>query len=305
MLGARRHEDERLGVPLPLREARVHIVTRRVVLSSDTHPDYAFYLPLTALIWSLRGWEPTVIAVGGDNEWRRSPLREAVAAAREVAGSFSYLDLPGLPFKRTSTVAQVSRLFGWLAAGTQDDDLVVTSDIDMWPIGPWVLDVTVPTDAFTILGANAHMDTNGRPTRFPICYLAARAATWRDVIGDTPSIAAGVDRVLAVVPAEYGTHRGVPLGEWCLDESYFFGRVWAGHLDRCRLVARDLAARGQMRLDRAAWHENWRLADLADAHLPRPGYSDENWPRVRRLLARLVPDLYLRWADSYRKGWLS
>lgn len=57
------------------------------------------------------------------------------------------------------------------------------------------------------------------------------------------------------------------------------------------------------RVDRGRWVYDQKEPDLIDAHLPRPGYGDETWARIRRLIEDYCPKI-LAWADDYRLRYL-
>ena len=59
------------------------------------------------------------------------------------------------------------------------------------------------------------------------------------------------------------------------------------------------------RIDRIRWPEKPSVVGMIDAHLVRPGYTDENWPRVRPLLAQTLSAKSLAWCDDYRAEWLA
>src|SRR5260370_40933793 len=64
---------------------------RRVVLSSTIDPTYSFFAPLTALVWKrMAGFEPLLLLVGSEQEWRKDRRTELVLteAARHAEGVF-------------------------------------------------------------------------------------------------------------------------------------------------------------------------------------------------------------------------
>ena len=110
---------------------------RRAVLGCDLNTDYSFYLPIACLFWRRLDYRPLVLLVGEPGEWLDDPRhRLDVERARETGAEVYWLgSFPGV---RTSTAAQVSRIFGAFASGISEDDVLMTSDADMLPLGPWV-----------------------------------------------------------------------------------------------------------------------------------------------------------------------
>lgn len=280
-------------------------MTRRyVVLSTDFHPWYAFYAPLTCSIWKSRGWTPLLLLGGTVDAWLGARRAKAILGACEDVGDSNRIHFTGVyPNTRSATVAQVSRLFGHSAPGIKPDDFLLTSDIDMWPVGDWVGGVE-PTRAFQMYFSNAHND--GR-VHFPMCYVGAEARHWAEVME-------GFDLASCLVACteqpetpetsirhNIGTDQ-IPLSIWNWDEA-FLGRQlekWSGWPNECQLIPRDFDKPGEKRLDRSSWRWATSLDGYADAHMPRPGFSREFWPSVRQVFSLLAPDK-LKWADEYYK----
>ncbi len=312
----------------------------RVVLSSDEHSSYAFYAPLTCAVWRRTGYLPTLLLVGEESVWRgRADLRLALEASLAAGAEVHFVD--SHPGYRTATVAQVSRLFASALPTVEPGDYLLTSDIDMWPVGPWVGGGRDPLKDFQIYYANAYPDIEH--VQYPICYLGAKARTWRKVVfASSENLLAVVapafflpgrdtlrdgviaalrelDRVLRSTPSE-----NVALRTWDFDERHFGGclSAWRGYQhnwsktlgydNRCQLIDRDTLRDGERRLDRPSWpivagqvvHPD-ALRPYADAHLPRPGFSDANWPRVRPLLKALLAEEEFELAEDYRAAWVA
>ena len=47
-----------------LAEVQLQTMRKFAILASNENPTYAFYLPLTALLWRSIGYEPLVVTVG-------------------------------------------------------------------------------------------------------------------------------------------------------------------------------------------------------------------------------------------------
>ncbi len=280
-------------------------MTRYAVLSSDKNALYSFFAPLTCAVWRARGYTPLLLHVGDEGTWVCDRFLRVVYEHCIAAGA-KVVFLGDHPGHRPATVAQVSRLFA-LQYGVQPDDYLLTSDIDMWPVGEWVGGAIDETKLLQLYYANAH-DDEGR-VHYPMCYIGACAAVWRVIMerGGAEHLDAALVLSAARPPSErYGdvVHRvgndNIPLDLWNFDETYFGECLakWEGYPSRCQMIARDMERLGEKRIDRSAWEDVRSLAEYADAHLPRPGFTANQWPRVRRLFSMILPD-QARWAGRY------
>lgn len=260
------------------------------VISADTHPMYAFFAPLTALVWRhVVGYEPIVVLVGARDEWGRlSAVRQAMI---DRGITYTRIDVPD--GYRSSTVAQVARLYGWMLG--HGDDHVIVSDVDMWPLSRrWFQQGEAGTHQVSVLYANNR-------TRFPICYVAAHARTWCEMIYGRPA----EEEIQRALFLEERVHEHMRLYQspttaaadaWQHDEEWLTARIhgWAGYPHRVRFIDRAAGDPPHDRLDRSAWLRF--VGEHVDAHLLRPG--PQNWPALRDLLSRIAPS-ELDWADSY------
>ena len=152
----------------------------RAVISSDRNLDYVFFIPITSRFWVLRGYRPLVFLVGDAAEWIADPrLRLALERTRETGAEIYFV--PEIEGVRTSTVAQVSRIFAAAAPGVADDDYIIVGDADMLPLGPWVGGGRNPGKGLQIWYSNAY-DQSEYP-HWPMCYVGAEARVWREVVG--------------------------------------------------------------------------------------------------------------------------
>lgn len=279
-------------------------MTDYAVISSDAYSNYSFYAPLTAAVWRARGYTPLLLLVGDEKRWNDDPRLRIIADKSAHAGAVICF-LGEHPQHRPATVAQLSRLYACALSSTLTaDDYLLTSDVDMWPLGSWVGGGRDPSKAFQLYYANAYPD---RTNKFPICYIGARVRSWLEVMLSRASFYQALNLCAArpATPENAGIfHRirdeDIPLDVWTFDETYFGEclSAWSGFPANCQMIDRDMRRDGERRLDRAGWVDISALNGYADAHLLRPGYSAENWSRVRRLFRLLFPDR-LAWADAY------
>lgn len=275
------------------------------VIATNTNPAYAFYVPLTAAMWQAQGFTPLVLFVGTPVAWTD---KRAWLALNQCFDTNAWVRFMGdFPGHRTATVAQVARLFAFHAA--LPADYFLTSDVDMWPVGPWV--GGAPEEkAVQLYFSNAHAGDD--KVHFPMCYVGARGETWHEIMkcGDAHDLKSALALCSSRPPLTAQVHKIgneiIPLDTWNFDETYFGECLskWPGYPSQCQFIPRDFAKAGERRLDRSGWREVDSLEGYADVHLPRPGYIDANWPSVRRVFGLVLPDK-LAWADDYRARFIA
>lgn len=290
------------------------------VISSDKSPTYSFFAPLCSLFWTRRGFRPLLVLVGTAEEWLADPRRRLeLERSREVGAVVHFMPyfhgadgmFPG-GRPPTATAAQCARLFASSLPGVQADDYLLTGDVDMLTLGPWV-GGAVDARPLQLYFSNAYSSgpcphdggkTNPCPC-FPICYIGAQAKIWREIVG--------TDIGAALNAAPVGADDAMLL--WNHDEKWLGQKIrsWYGFPTLTQQIERNFD-RGQWRLDRSDWKVGdaaWRaehepfLHGVADAHLPRPGYTDEVWPTIRPLLEAALPKKLVAWCDDYREAWVN
>lgn len=259
-------------------------MTTYAVLSTTSNHDYDFYAPITARLWKeIVGYEPLTIVV------HRGPMTERLQfCGLECVGDKLFWDHTddAIPL---ANVGQVVRLFG-CTNGYADDDILITADVDMWPL---------QRDYFQIMDAgkmNLYGSNVYKGDRHPMCYAAARVDLWREMLGLQPHTT--MAEALA----------GVKWNGWDTDEDTLQrGIEQIGGKKACACKRREGSRHGYMgnRVDRGRWiYDGPEQPALIDAHLPRPGFGEETWPRVRRLIEDYCPQI-VEWADDYRMRYLA
>lgn len=283
---------------------------RYVVLSTNLNENYLFFAPLTAAVWKRHGFEPLVVLVGYGLEWQHVPRGKLVIERLRDAGAYCChtLHRTGAPRASTEmvTTSQLVRIYGAnipyeVAPGTkiEDDDYLLTSDIDMWPLGPWPGHMVADDRAHLYNGAAYHDQSH---PQYPMCYVGARARIWREIVGGGNLEECLARGFAAMEEARWTWAPGEQRERaWDFDERYL-GRLLSAWSGEKLVIPRDMSVHGQRRLDRSCWQLPASLDGFADAHLPRPGFLDY-WPSVRKLFGALLPDK-LAWADEYHAAWV-
>lgn len=277
--------------------------TKYAVLASDANLRYAFHLPLTAAIWASMGWEPHVTLVDRPgNDWQ-SQRHNLVLNALHGAEADVYF-LKAVPDFKPSTTAQVSRLFTHLQPHVKDNDVLLTSDADMWPLDA----------SYFAFDGRFKIWKFERYSKAYMCYTAGTATQWFDLMGiPGVSMEQSISRVLRDGLGDQRTLEE----EWGFDETLLNGKLvtWPG-LAKADIVRRRLV--GDMmiperRLDRAAWISLHPCASesylpesydgLIDAHLPRHNDGADQFlvDAILPLFKHVLPARYDWAADYYRR----
>lgn len=264
------------------------------IVSVDQGNGFEFFLPLTARVWKDRiGYGTLAILVGTKEQWLSNPraklaLEEAnnLGVAVHFTGETRGLSTPLISHMVRCHVGMLS---------LDPADYYLTSDGDMWPISrAWFNEpFQDPTKRVHIHYANAY---DGE--WFPMCYVGTTIATWREImnLNEGPIMDAVGPAVSGFTPDDRGW------AAWMWNEQYFAARLkkWPGFPLLCQLINRVGKNPPVDRIDRACWpNDVVDLSGKVDAHLLRPGYSDQYWPSLSKLFKALLPDAEA-WANQYR-----
>lgn len=276
-----------------------------VVLASDDNPDYSFYAPLTCAAWMKHGFHPILLLVGTSAQWRATPREQLVVdTARRYGAHVAFTG--SYSANATATVAQLARIYGCAVPGVADDAYLLTSDVDMWPMGPWVGHQAYESGTVQLYNGAAY-DQSTHP-QYPMCYVGADAVTWRGLVVAERTLCDSLEYGLTAMRRKLATCPPAELKErtWDWDERYLGQLIARWELfvpGRKQVIPRNMAVYGQRRLDRSYWHVPPTLDGYADCHLPRPGFSKANWWSVRTVFEQLVGESVVREIDSYKAQW--
>lgn len=188
------------------------------VTSSDLKPGYYFQLPIITRLWKRCEYRLLCFLVGSPTEWQQNKqaaycVEQAVDAGMEIA----WVPVPeGYP---TSTAAQVSRAFGFLAPQIQDDDYLFTTDADMWPLNHHWYNRQDWTKAVHVTYADAY-----RHNTWPMCHIGMTAGLWRTVLRPQ------ADQIGPALKFEFDAGLGVQANktkQWNFDERLVTDRIQA------------------------------------------------------------------------------
>jgi hypothetical protein len=229
------------------------------------------------------GFLPLVTFVGTRAEWSANPMLKLVLDETEKTGArvrFAEAT-PGYDMVTVSTALR----FVQIIVGTKDEDYVLTSDMDMFPIDREFF-LRGDPNKLVFMNADAYNGPSGQWNYFPMCYIGAKVRLWKDILrlsGET------MEEVLAALLKE-----GCDEAKHLPDEIYFTEKVRkVGHFDGAEKL---VMIGSNFRIDRSNWPTNFDISGKKDAHLPRPGYNI--WASLRKLFSILMKS-DVKWADDY------
>lgn len=136
----------------------------KAIVSSNDNSTYLDFWPSVSKLWKIKfGIEPVLLYFGDD-----------VESVSDKYGTVINMDiLEDIP---VSTQAQCSRI--WYA-GQCEDEVVITSDIDMLPLSPkYYVDMIADVDDNKFVSLNPL----NNDTYFPMCYNVGKSSTLKEIL---------------------------------------------------------------------------------------------------------------------------
>jgi len=242
-------------------------------------------------------WKLVLLVVYKHDE-ELTPVLRSILQFTEAAGAeIVYLKNP---LKEPQYLTEMVVMQLRYLCGTFDwpeDTYVMVTDLDMWPLNRTFFDSSVSVNKDVhVLYANYF----GNPLTahlYPSCYIGMKISIWREImnISNQDDIFHDVTRAKNQT---WGSHASKSK-QFQTDQIYFHSMItkWKGFPDRVHFVSRRFR-----RLDRRRHSKYFYLEAVPDAvesHVLRPGFIQENWPRLRSLLAHIVSEKDLSWVDTY------
>jgi hypothetical protein len=238
-----------------------------VITATDTEGDYLECVPFFVKFWlevasaTQHSIRPRIIVIG-----------ESLPAGLETYSDYCEVFESDLP---SSFVAQNIRC---LMAGVSDADVVITSDVDMFPLSFGVFERAL---ALADTSSEFVICRDVLPEgQYPICYNLASPKVWQKVFKTNSSKQAELQlkEIAQKAQATDATTQNPQKLDWFSDQTELYSRVEKhtseGHKVR-KLVD---SATGHRRLDRTDHHQpiGWLVAPLvlfgvfSDYHIHRP-----------------------------------
>jgi hypothetical protein len=259
----------------------------KVILSTTTDDLYLFNLPIVSWCWNRLGVEVICFIPTIDNPIdieKKNVILDAMEGHRTWLHAFE------APVEKRATYSQLARLYGAALTGLDDNEVLVTSDIDMAVFSDLYLNY-IP-DSFTIYGFD--LTPQGQ---WPICYLIASVKTWKEVMRIE-------DRTLQECLDDALGHENMDNMRgnlWARDQETIFNQLRKSLVEKRYIPrAREGTQFATNRCDRDDFYWRDRVdANLVDAHLWRPLYSVDNFGNLLTLLQKVFPHDNFDWLIKY------
>lgn len=251
---------------------------RKVIISTNDKDHYLFFAPITAWCWKLMGYEPVTFFLGTGKkvDFVKSWTHGKHHNLNPVKG---YKD---------ETVVQVSRLYG----GVLYDDYLMTADVDMLPLSYSYFNIS---EGINVYGADLL-----QYKQYPICYIGMKGEHWREVMNYQGGLMQAIEHDLKteLKPSE------VFEDYWFYDQELITNRMNDWGKSKIRFINRHTdGAYPKGRVDRGDW-KPIEQERMIDAHLLRPGYTDENFTRILEVIQTAFPNQDLSDLIEYRNEYL-
>lgn len=261
------------------------------ILSTTYDDQYLFYLPIVTWSWNKLGVD-VICFVPSLNGFNQHPTLNLVFDAKHWNPGLrlQFVKFAALKEKK-ATYAQCSRLYGAALPLFEDDEVLITGDVDMAVFNREYFE-SMNNGEVHVAGVDLVPEK-----QFPICYIAMSASNWRHVmwINTGESHQTKLDLLLGHLECEH--FRG---NYWAKDQESVYDHIIAsGFAINKHYRAAPGTQFATRRADRDGWPEN-PAPDIIDAHLPRPGYTTENFTKILKLFKTIYPDEDFTWMIEYR-----
>ncbi len=271
----------------------------KAILSTTYDDLYLFFLPLTIWSWNKLGIEAIIFLPKQSTELEGKKIWLATGVCDWGFGIHNELNLFVCTKDKEPTYAQCSRLYGACLELPQEEWLI-TADIDMAIFNEPVLLVAGKlsgNENATIVGH----DLVGEG-QFPICYCCASVKGWREFMKiNNRTYQECLDDLLGKIECEH-----MKGNYWCADQEELYNKlttsnIWINKAPRAN-PGTMFATR---RLDRDDGNMMERISpDIIDFHMPRPGYTKENFAKILTVFQTMYPGEDFTWMQEYRNEYV-
>lgn len=260
----------------------------KAIISTTYDDKYLYFLPIVTWLWNRLGVD--VICFMPENRFNdkfKLVNETMIKNCESFNNAIAYFRAPK---HKEATYAQCSRLYG-ACLDLPEDEVLVIGDVDMA-----LFSLPVYIDYFTIFGYDLVPEN-----QYPMCYISATVNQWRRAIDYKKTYQENLDALLGGIEAEH--FRG---NYWGKDQETAFQILQDSGTKVLLDRAREGTQFASKRIDRDDSYWVDRLTpDIIDAHLWRPGYTDENFPKILHLLKYFYPQDDFTWLVNYTEQYKS
>ncbi len=257
----------------------------KAILSTTDNPLYSFFLPIVTWSWKKLGIDSIVFIPEKQSE--------SFKLAKYTCPETTRFETLNIEPDREPTYFQCVRLYAAALPYIEDDEVLITSDIDMA-----VFNTILSADSNKINIAGHDLTPEGQ---YPMCYVSMRKTDWRNIMSiNGRDYKYYLSELLDNIQCE--NMRG---NYWGKDQ----GTIWEQIQKSGREV--NLISRAQSKehqiATRRADRDGWRYDanTIIDAHLPRPGYDLYNFNLILKLFKDVYSQENFGWMMNYRNAYLT
>lgn len=283
----------------------------KAIISSTYDDNYFFFLPIVTWSWNKLGVDvicitpyPQPVKQFNTEDGKRITLYDDIRLSPVIKYMHEQrLRLSIVPiestYEKAATYAQCSRLYAAALPDMADNEILITGDADMAVFNKEYFK-QANNEFVHVFGADLVP-----PAQYPICYISMPAFRWRAImnIAHNKSLQDCLDGLLGHLDCEH--FRG---NYWAKDQETIYQRISDAYPNNLT-IAHNRAkypyqfAKNRVDRDDINW-ESYIGPDLIDAHLWRPGYTDENFAKILQLFQTMYPEENFDWMVEYRNEYV-
>lgn len=261
----------------------------KAILSCTFDDLYLFNLPFAVHSWHKLGVEcvvfsPLPVTDQPSVSDTTNVVRKYLPDTTITRGIFCSKD-------KAATYAQCSRLYAAALPSLKSSEVLITSDADMCVFSKEYWNQFDHQGWINVIGNDLVPEG-----QVPMCYISMPAVGWHTVMDiRAKTLQECLDDLLGNIEAE--NFRG---NYWGKDQETAFQHLYPSHAAIIRPHPRAYPGTqfATRRADRDGWPEQIPL-DIIDAHLPRPGYLQENFEKIYQLFQTMYQNDDHSWMYRY------
>lgn len=259
----------------------------KCIMSTTYDDKYLYFLPITTWCWNRLGVDVICFAPNP----KEDDLKKLLLISQYTPHGKNVLVYFDAPENKKATYAQCSRLFGG-SLDLPDDEVLIVGDIDMILFRTDFINKP-SRDFFDIYGID--LVPKGQ---MPMCYAVGDAYTWRRFFSKGGTFQECLNDELGKEPSNEDTRGNL----WARDQELLakgVGELFFGHT---RSNGQNQFALNRIDREDSYWRDRLNK-EVIDAHLWRPGYTDENYAKIKELLLYFYPDEDFTWLDNFTNAY--